>query len=59
MRVYLALTQPFGIPPKDIEDVDILASYYYLRNSEEFQEWVNGAGNTFSCNTIPIYGARI
>ena len=50
MRVYLALTQPFGIPPKDIEDVDILASYYYLRNSEEFQEWVKHSRD-FLCDS--------
>lgn len=50
MRVYLALTQPFGIPTRDIEDVDILASYYYLRKNEDFQSWVKHSRD-FLCDS--------
>lgn len=50
MRIYLAMTQMFGMPPSALEGVDVLASYYYLRKCKELQEGVKHA-RTFLCDS--------
>lgn len=50
MRVYLAMCGMFGIPSQDLEDVDVLASYYYLRKNTELHEGVKHA-RTFLCDS--------
>lgn len=50
MRVYLAMTQMYGMSPEDLADIDVLASYYYLRTCKPLREGVQGARN-FLCDS--------
>ena len=50
MRVYLAMTQMYGFKPEELADVDILASYYYIRNCKPLAEGWRGARD-FLCDS--------
>ena len=44
------MTQMYGMSPNDLADVDVLASYYYLRTCKALQEGVKGARD-FLCDS--------